>query len=173
MARMISAMSHTPFAGRPNRVCLGNFDGVTAPALPTGWTTTATGAESPWVTSTTNPDSAPNCAFAPEPNNVGNTELVSPTIALPSAAALRLTFKNLYNLQFGRDGMVLEISVNGGVFTDIVAAGGTFVTWGGYNLTISTAFMSPIGGRSLERSLERTIDLPNYIPTAVNLPAAI
>jgi len=46
----------------------------------------------------------------------------------------------------GFDGMVLEISVNGGPFQDILAAGGSFVT-GGYNRTISPSFNSPIAGR--------------------------
>ena len=50
---------------------------MVAPALPPGWTSTATGVEVPWVTSTTNPSSAPNDAFAPDPSNIGNTELVS------------------------------------------------------------------------------------------------
>src|SRR5947207_817848 len=103
-------VSYTFSLGRPNRVVFSeNFDGVTAPALPAGWSTTANGAEVPWVTSTTTPDSPPNCAFAPEAGSVGNSELVSPTIAVPTGAALQMTFKNLYNLQFGRDGMVLEI----------------------------------------------------------------
>src|SRR5207249_2359732 len=55
-----------------------NFDGVAAPALPAGWTTAATGVEVAWVTSTTSPSSAPNDAFAPDPSNIGNTELVTP-----------------------------------------------------------------------------------------------
>src|SRR3989442_676703 len=37
-----------------------NFDGVTAPALPTGWTTSHTGDQLDWVTSTTTPHTAPN-----------------------------------------------------------------------------------------------------------------
>ena len=49
------------------------FDGVTAPALPTGWTSAATGAEVPWVTSTTNPNLGPNDAFAPDINMVGDS----------------------------------------------------------------------------------------------------
>ena len=160
--------------GRPERTVLSeNFDDVTAPALPAGWTSTASGVEVPWVSSATNPSSAPNCAFAPEPNNVGNSELLSPIIPLPSGAALQLTFKNLYNLQYGRDGMVLEISVNGGAFQDIVAAGGTFVT-GGYNLTIATGFMSPIGGRQAWSDLSNgSADAPAYITTKINLPESI
>src|SRR5205814_5412184 len=119
-----------------------NFSSVAAPALPAGWTSAATGAEVAWVTSTTNPYSAPNDAFAPDSTGVGNSELVTPTIAVPMGVH-QLRFKNLYNMENGFDGMVLEISINGGAFSDIIAAGGTFVV-GGYNAAISTQFMNPI-----------------------------
>ena len=45
-----------------------------------------------------------------------------------------------------RTGAVLEISIDGGAFADIIDAGGSFVT-GGYGNTISDATDSPIGGR--------------------------
>ena len=86
------------------------FDSVTAPALPTGWTTAATGTETAWVTSATNPSSAPNDVFAPDVAGVGTTELVSPTIAIPTGDGFQLRFRNLYNMENGFDGMVLEIS---------------------------------------------------------------
>src|SRR5947207_5609412 len=113
-----------------------NFDGVVAPALPAGWTTAATGIEVPWVTTTTNPASAPNDAFAPDVTNIGNTELITPTIAAPVGGGV-LTFRNLFNMESTYDGMVLEISVSGEAFADILTAGGSFVA-GGYNATIST-----------------------------------
>ena len=144
---------------------------MTAPALPAGWTTAATGAELPWVTSTTNANSTPNDAFAPDVTNVGNTELVTPTIAVPMGAH-QLRFKNLYNMDSGFDGMVLEISINGGAFSDIIAAGGTFVL-GGYNATISSAFGNPIGGRMAWSGLSAgTGAAPGYITSKANLPAA-
>ena len=65
------------------------------------------------------------------------------------------------------DGGVLEISIDGGAFTDILAAGGTFVV-GGYNATISTAFGSPIGGRMAWSGTS----VGGYIDTIVALPAA-
>ena len=48
----------------------------------------------------------------------------------------QMVFRNSFNLEeesptVGRDGMVLEISINGGAFQDILAAGGNFVS-GGY-----------------------------------------
>ena len=152
-----------------------NFDGVTAPALPGGWTTAFTGVEETWVTSTTAPANAPNDAFAPDVTNKGNTELVTPAIALPAGGGI-LTFQNLFNMQAtaatGFDGMVLEISINGGAFADILTAGGSFVT-GGYTHTISTGFGNPIAGRRAWSGLSGgTTDAPAYITTTVNLPMA-
>ena len=100
-----------------------NFDGVAAPALPAGWTTSATGIGVPWVTSTTTPNSPPNAAFAPDPSNVGDSMLLSPTIAVPVNGAT-LSFKNHYITESTFDGMVLEISINGGAYADIITAGG-------------------------------------------------
>src|SRR5437867_2814384 len=109
-----------------------NFDGVTAPALPAGWTTDTTGIGISWTTSTTNPDTIANAAFGSETDGNGVTNLYSPTIAVPAGGSPQLQFRNLYNLEQTFDGMVLEISINGGAYADILTAGGSFVT-GGYN----------------------------------------
>jgi hypothetical protein len=87
-----------------------------------------------------------------------------------------MTFRNAFNLEAGTaptgfDGMVLEISINGGPYVDIITAGGSWVT-GGYNRTISTAFGSPIAGRQAWSGLSGgTNTAPAYITTTVNLPA--
>ncbi len=145
--------------------CDENFDGVTAPALPSGWATTASGVESPWVTTTAMSSSPPNSAFAPDPNNVGDTELVSTPILI-SGGGGSFSFQNNYNTESTFDGMVLEISVNGGAYQDILAAGGSFVT-GGYNATISVNFMSPIAGR-----MAWSGNSGGFTTTTVNLPAS-
>jgi FG-GAP-like repeat len=148
-----------------------SFDGVIAPALPASWTTAATGVEVPWVTSTANASSAPNDAFAPDPSYIGNTELVTPSIAVPAGGA-KLTFKNLYNMESTFDGMVLEISINGGAFSDITTGGNPFIS-GGYNSTISSNYGSPIAGRSAWSGLSGGINTaPTYITSSINLPAA-
>jgi hypothetical protein len=68
--------------------------------------------------------------------------------------------------------MVLEISINGQPFQDIIDAGGSFVT-GGYNKTISNQFGSPISGRAAWSGLSGgTVVVPAYITTTVNLPAS-
>ncbi|HEX8653208.1 MAG TPA: M36 family metallopeptidase, partial [Pyrinomonadaceae bacterium] len=159
-------------------VALENFDGVVAPALPAGWTTAATGSQSPWVSTTTNVDTAPNTTFAPDPTTVGNTELVTPNIPITTVGT-QVIFRNLFNMEassstatLGWDGMVLEISIGGGAYQDILAAGGSFAQ-GGYTRTIDTAFSSPIAGRQAWSGLSGgTTAAPTYITTKVNLPAA-
>jgi hypothetical protein len=77
-----------------------------------------------------------------------------------------LSFRNNYCLEDTFDGGVLEIAFSDGPFTDIITAGGTFVT-GGYNATINPAFNSPIAGR-----MAWSGNLCCYICTVVNLPAS-
>ena len=65
-----------------------NFDGVVAPALPAGWTTTKTpptGNPPLWVTSTTLRDTLPNSAFGGGSTTPGETILNSPVTAIPLA----------------------------------------------------------------------------------------
>ena len=98
------------------------------------------------MTSITNPETIPNAAFAPDSTALGESFLVSPTINIPAGDNFQLSFRNLYNMENGFDGAVLEVSVNGGTFDDVITAGGSFVI-GGYNNTISTVFENPIAGR--------------------------
>ncbi|WP_058867235.1 S8 family serine peptidase [Chloracidobacterium thermophilum] len=150
--------------GTPNNVLTQNFDTVTPPALPAGWTATnASGPLPPWVTSNVTPDTAPNCAFVDNPATVSDKRLDTPPINLTTNQA-RLTFRNFYNLENLWDGGVLEISINGGPFQDILTAGGSFVT-GGYNATLNSG--SPIGGRQAW-----TGNSGGYITTTVNLPGS-
>ncbi|MFL6210657.1 MAG: M36 family metallopeptidase [Pyrinomonadaceae bacterium] len=136
-----------------------NFDGVTAPALPSGWTTSHVGAGLGWVTSAANPDTLPNAASTGDQANEGTNYLLSPPIPVNTALG-QLSFRNLYNLESGFDSMSLQIKIGSGPFQDIIAAGGSFVS-GGYNSNIGWTGLS--GG---------TTSAPTYITTAVNLPAA-
>jgi hypothetical protein len=145
-----------------------NFDGVTAPALPAGWTTTFSGVGVAWVTSTTGPDTAPNSAFGTDPTNIGDEALVTPPIIIYTAAA-KLSFRNKFTFEGTTtcfDAGALEIKIGAGAFTDIVTAGGSFVS-GGYTGTVSASFGNPLGGRSAW-----CFSQPAYVTTVVNLPAA-
>ncbi|HKB65039.1 MAG TPA: HYR domain-containing protein [Pyrinomonadaceae bacterium] len=151
-----------------------NFDGVTAPALPAGWATARSGAGATpvlWVTTTATVDTAPNAAFGAGSTTPGESSLTSPVIAIPTAPVsgtnpgVRLTFRNNYNTEPTFDGGVLEISINGGPFTDVLAAGGTFIE-GGYSGTIAVTD-SVLTGRQAW-----TGGSGGFITTTVNLPPA-
>ena len=142
-----------------------NFDSVVAPALPSGWTTSASDSQSEWVSTVSSSDSPPNAAFSPDASAVGVNELVSPAIPV-SATAAQLTFRHNYNLENGYDGGVLEIKIGSADFTDILAAGGSFVA-GGYTATLASNTGDPLGGRQAWSG-----DSGGYVTTIVNLPAA-
>lgn len=156
--------------GQVTTVLTQNFDTVTAPALPAGWTTSATGVQSNWVTQTGVRDTLPNAAFSPDANNIGVNELVSAPVTLPAGPS-HLTFRNNYDLEagagtIGYDGGVLEIKVGTNAFADIIAAGGSFVT-GGYTHTLSGSFGNPLGGRQAWSGASS-----GFITTLVNLPVS-
>jgi CSLREA domain-containing protein/uncharacterized repeat protein (TIGR01451 family) len=152
-----------------------NFDNVSAPALPSGWTTAnPLNPDDPyqkWATSTATPESAPNDAFVADPANTSDAQLTSPVIHISTASA-KLIFRNNYNLYYAgqptsvSDGGVLEISINGGAFTDIIDAGGGFVS-AGYNTFIED---NPVG--CCNRSVW-TGNSNGYVTTIVNLPPSV
>ncbi len=157
--------------GASTNVLAENFDSVTKPGLPTNWTTTATGSQSPWITTNATVDTSPNSAFSRDPNNVGVNELVSPTINISSPSA-NLSFRNYYRLEAyafdtvtAFDGGVLEIKIGNGSFIDILAAGGSFIT-NGYNRTISSSYSNPLAGRQAWSG-----NSGGYITTIARLPA--
>ena len=146
---------------------LQNFDTTTPPAIPVGWTAqVVSGSMVPWTTNTTTPDTAPNSASAATITTASDNRLTSPIVAVPVNAP-QLSFRHRWNLETNYDGGVLEISINGGAFTGILAAGGSFVS-GGYTGTISASDGSPIAGASAWTGNFNT----SYSTTLVNLPAA-
>ncbi len=159
--------------GVPNIPFKQTFDTVSAPALPSGWTTAVSGGGVAWVTSTAFRDSLPNAAFAFEPTNAGVTELISPSIAISTTSA-QLQFRNFYNCEIdpatatkAYDGGVLEIKIGTAAFTDILSAGGSFVSGGYNNKTIDPTDDNPLDGRQCWSGLS-----PGFITTFVNLPAS-
>jgi hypothetical protein len=142
-----------------------NFDGTVAPALPAGWTTAATGSGTNWVTSTAAADSPPNAAFTTDPSTAGGADLTTPAFNITSPQA-QLVFRNNYNTENSWDGGVLEISVGGAAFQDIIAAGGSWVS-GGYNGQLGTSSSNPLSGRNAW-----TGNSNGFITTAVKLPAS-
>jgi hypothetical protein len=132
---------------QPSSLLTEFFDGVTPPALPSGWSSTT------WVTSNSGvpmppADTPPNAVFADDPATISDKQLLSPSITLIcDAGGVQVSFRNNFNFQDGFDGGVLEVSYDGGLtFQDVLAAGGTFVL-GGYNGTINSCCGNPLAGR--------------------------
>ena len=159
-----------------------DFDRVLFGQLPQRWTRTATGSNGvpdhtrTWRVAGARSASGSKSVYSPAPHPLGVNELVSPVFRITTSDA-RLTFQNWYELEttFLRnrrfDGSVLEISLDGGAWQDILAAGGEFET-GGYDGAIDACCQNPLAGR-LGWSGWSGINRPaEFITTAAKLPAA-
>ena len=143
-----------------------NFDGVTAPTLPTGWTSTVvSGAAANWATSAISPDVGANSVFATPLAVTSEVQLDSPPFAVPIGSGNRISFRHRWNTESTWDGGVLEIAIGGGAFADIVAAGGSFVS-GGYTSALGNG--SALAGRSAWSGSANAA----YTTTVVALPLA-
>jgi hypothetical protein len=156
-----------------------NFDAVSPPTLPAGWTAdvgvNVAGAPL-WQTSnsgtpTPAADSAPNAAFTQDPGNTCDNRIYTPSFMYSGSA--QMSCRMNYDLEeqttaAAYDAGVLEISINGGAYADIITAGGSWVT-GGYNHTgINTGFSNPLlPSRACWSGVSS-----GFVTTTVNLPAA-
>ena len=133
-----------------------NFDATMTNTLPTGWTSTvATGAPTStgFLTRNVYADSGTNAAFIDDYLDYADMSLYSPALGVVNIGTPpTITFRHSYylwapdqgpNYAGAFNGAVLEISINGGPFTDIGASGGSFST-GGYNTYLDTNFDNPI-----------------------------
>jgi hypothetical protein len=153
-------------------------DGVPPPFLPSGWSTIASPASlSPWTTQDSTNDGTSVVAYCPDAPTPGEVYLYSPTIALTNEGAYQLGFRNDFNLEETYDGGVLEIAIGSnaistGAFTDILAAGGSFVT-GGYNGGLSDLYDRGNEDNPLIGRQAWTGSSDGFVTTIVNLPAAV
>jgi len=148
------------------------FDGVTTPALPAGWTASVAGAGHLWVTQPASPESAPNLVFGRESEHVSDAVLESPEFAITSAAAT-LTFRNRWRFEDAGgcyDASVLEIKIGAAAYADILSSGGTFVG-GGYTGAVSSDYGNPLAGRAAWCST--SAGYPGFLTTSVNLPSTV
>src|SRR5687767_14859964 len=107
------AMAQAESPATPEEVTFTqNFNAVTPPALPTGWTTAQTGSGTNFVTVGPTATNASNSVFTSNPATPGSAELVSLPIML-DAAPTRLSFRHHFVTEPdpGYDGGVLEISI--------------------------------------------------------------
>jgi hypothetical protein len=181
-AKNLGTVSFTFTLGKQVMVLIKNFDGLTPPALPTGWVATQganAGGFPFWVTSnsgTPTPvaDTLPNAVYSVDPANVLDNRFDTPAFTYTGAA--QVTFRQNFDLEqqdasTAFDCGVLEISnpnINGGAFTEIITAGGSFVT-GGYNHTaISGNYANPC----LPSRPNWSGVSGGFITSTANLPAA-
>ncbi|MFN0140697.1 MAG: M36 family metallopeptidase [Pyrinomonadaceae bacterium] len=161
-----TSFNRTIIIGVPQTTFMENFDGVAAPALPAGWTAAVVQSGINFVGSTLSPDSAPNSAYALNPATVGGgTDLTSPAMAITASAAT-VSFRNRYDTEGGWDGGVLEISIGGGAFQDIITAGGRFIE-NGYNGVLGAGANNPLANRNSWNGLSN-----GYVNSTVQLPAS-
>ena len=83
-------------------------------------------------------------AWGPNLSQQNDISLVSPAVTVADSGEFAIEFEHYYDFELGDpndatdlsawDGGVMEISIDGGDWTDVTAAGGTFLT--GYNGTI-------------------------------------
>ncbi|MEO7673807.1 MAG: M36 family metallopeptidase [Pyrinomonadaceae bacterium] len=142
-----------------------NFDSVGAPNLPVGWATNVESGSAPFVTSAASSHTAPNSAFVVNSNGASGSNMISPLIAVNSAAST-VTFRNSFNTEGPWDGGVLEISMGGGPYQDWIAAGGSFIE-NGYNGTLGAGNFNALAGRQAW-----TGNSGGFIQTTAQLPAA-
>jgi uncharacterized repeat protein (TIGR01451 family) len=155
-------------AGIPRLALVESFDGVTPPALPSGWTTFQTGFGAGWgtITGFYNVDTPPNSASVIGPNAISDNRLTSPSLPIVTASA-QVSFRHsISTYYYGYNGGVLEISTNGGPFLDILAAGGSFAL-NGYYSTLYYGYGNPIEGRQAWTGYSG-----GFITTIANLPAS-
>jgi hypothetical protein len=150
----------------------GNFLDDLEPQAEPGWTVdTAVNqapASAPWALVTDPLAHSVTQSFNSDASgtDLKDDRLVSPAQRLSSTS--RLSFWHRFNFEDGFDGGVLEVSVNGGPWQDILEAGGSFIS-GGYNGTIDTDFESPIAGRAAWTGLSSSV--PTMTQVEVNLGA--
>jgi hypothetical protein len=154
----------TPRSCTPITLLTENFDSVTPPALPLGWSSMT------WVTSnsgvpTPAADTPPNAAFVDDPATISDKRLLSPSIdSFCDGGPVRVSFRNNFNFQDGFDGGVLEVSYDDGLTFQDVLAVGTFVL-GAYNGTINSCCGNPLAGRQAW-----TGNSGGFIDSMVSLP---
>ena len=120
-----------------------SFSDVFGPELPPGWTTQSlSGTPNPWFIKDTVPPTHRSRAFIADPGTVSDSVLTGPSFRVPLIGA-HVEFQHAFDLEGLVDGGVLEISIDGGAFRDIIAAGGIFQR-GGYN---GVVVRGPLAGR--------------------------
>jgi hypothetical protein len=141
-----------------------SFDAVTPPNLPANWINSAVGSTG-WSTTSSAFNTPSNSVFASDLASPSDATLTSPSFPVSSTNA-QLSFAHKYNTEYGFDGGILEISLNGGPFREFVSAGGVFNA-NGYNFFIDS---NPTWGSAIAGSNAWTGNSTNFVTTTALLP---
>ncbi|MDX2176577.1 MAG: trypsin-like peptidase domain-containing protein [Candidatus Sumerlaeia bacterium] len=165
-----ATITHPTDAGPPQ--------GFEAPSLPAGWTAPAGTGSGTWQSAANaNAYEGTRVATAQPPATaVSDKRLVSPALTGVDRLAFRHTFDMEASSSAGGtayDGAVIEVSTAGpnGPWTDL----GPLITSGGYNLTMSTQYSSPISGRqcwsggTVGAMSEVVVDLSTYSAQTIHV----
>jgi hypothetical protein len=84
-------------------------------------------------------DDTDSVILGPNLATANDISLLSPTVTVSESGAFSITFDHSYQFEMGSDGStwdggVIEVSIDGGDWTDVIVAGGEFTT--GYNGTV-------------------------------------
>ncbi len=133
-----------------------SFDTVTAPALPSGWSSVLLSGPAqtvPWRTRAVGyTASGSNAAWIDDSTARTDLALLSPVYPRPSGSISTLLFRHSYFLwqpdpgplaNGVYNGGILEMSIDGGAFAEVSAAGGTIST-GPYTSSLDPAWDSPL-----------------------------
>ncbi len=161
----LGIFTNTFTLGLPNTSLAQNFDAVSTPALPAGWTTSTTNAGVAWVSTIVQRDTLPNAIFTTAPGSEADAVVTSPSFGITTTNA-QVSFRHRYDFENTYDGGVLEISIGAGPFVDILSSGGVFLA-GSYTATLSSGFGTTLGGR-----MAWSGQTANFITSTVRLPVS-
>lgn len=123
------------------------------------WSATAGAGSFNWGLGTANPHSPTRAWYAQDVSSVSDQYLAMANPVVLGGSP-QLSFWHSYTTEAGYDGGVVEISANGGAWTDL----GSLMTQNGYNSTISGSYSNPIGGRQAFSGSSG-----GYVETKINL----
>lgn len=116
------------------------------------WSASGSGAGANFTRVTDRSHSPTHAWFAPDGADVGDHQLAT-AAPMTVGAGATLEFWHAYQTESSYDGAVLEYSLDGSTWVDILAGSGDVAanaerfTSGGYGSALSTAYGNPIGGR--------------------------
>jgi hypothetical protein len=149
-----------------------DFNSVTLPGVPEGWTTACVGCQAgdpPWQTFNGGGTVVNGKAMARPKNHVTDNRLESAPFIYPTGAGLYFehSWKFAWTLQSRPDGGVVEIQIGTGAWTDIITAGGSFTGISGF-------YSGPISSPSnpLHNRQAFMVGNGDFFITTIALPAS-